>query len=362
MAVSEVLLRVMAVLLLLTGAAVWAYSTWAGAGVLAAEWDQMWGDPRHNESTGFGEGELGTALFDVQVGALLVLGCGVAVLVCSKVRGMDDVMAVLLLLPFVLLVVNAMLARVVGSSLTAAVIGGLVLVTVCVVFARAVSSSFMLSPQHEDEPSAGRLLLLAFAMTAAGAVLALESLEPAGWIVEALPGLVSISLVQGALIASMLGLVAVMAVRWTVVVMAAAAVIAVVGGWLVLAPVFTLFNGPWWVVALGAVLVMAAATAAVSGSASPPPPLTCLFTVIAAATAFCVALFPAVSIGIPMGIAAQSLAGGELGADGLPVIFCGALAGLSGLAGYAALLMRPNQPVADEPPATPTGHLLTHGQ
>ena len=95
---------------------------------------------------------------------------------------------------------------------------------------------------------------------------------PAGWIVEVLPGLVSIPVVQGALVVAMLGLVAVMAVRWTVGVVAAAAVITVLGGWLVLAPVFTRFDGPW-VVALGAVLVMAAATAAVSGSEDPRPRL-----------------------------------------------------------------------------------------
>ena len=206
------------------------------------------------------------------------------------------------------------------------------------------------------------MLLLALVMTAAGAVLALEGLEPAGWIVEVLPGLVSIAVVQGALVASMLGLIAVMAVRWTVGVMAASAVIAVVGGWLVLAPVFTLFDGPR-VVALGAVLVMAAATVAVSGSEDPLPRLlTRLLAVVATAASFCVALFPAVWIGMPMGIMAQSLAGGELGADGLPVIFCGALAGLAGLGGYAAVLMRPNQPVADQPPTSSTGHLLTHRQ
>ncbi len=108
-------------------------------------------------------------------------------------------------------------------------------------------------------------------MSAAGAVLVLEGLEPAGWVVEVLPGLVSIPVVQGALVVTMLGLVAVMAVRWTVGVVAAAAVITVLGGWLVLAPVFTRFDGPW-VVALGALLVMAAATAAVSGSERPSSP------------------------------------------------------------------------------------------
>ena len=287
----------------------------------------------------------------------MVLGCAVAVLLCRSVHDLGDVMAVLLTLPFVLLAVNGVLARVVGSSLTAAAIGGLVLVAVCVAFARAARSLFVPSPQHPDESSAGRLLLLALAMTAAGAVLALEALEPAGWIVEVLPGLVSIPVVQGALVVAMLGLIAVMAVRWTVGVMAAAAVIAVVGGWLVLAPVYTLFNGPW-VLALGAVPVMAAATAAVSGSEAPPRLLTRLFAVLASATAFCVGLFPAIFIGMQVGIMAQSLAGGELGADGLPVLFCGALAGLAGLGGYAAVLMRPDQPVADEPPTNPTGDLL----
>ena len=361
---SEGLRRVVALFLLLTGAAVWAFSTWAAAGVLAAEWDVMWGDPRHNESTGFGEGELATALFDVQVGALLVLGCAVAVLLCRSVRGLGDVFAVLFALPCVLFVVNAILARVVGSSLTAAVAGGLVLVVVCVGFAYVASSRFMPSPQGVGGFSAGRLLLLALTMTAAGAVLVLEGFEPAGWIVEVLPGLVSIPVVQGALFVAMLGLIAVMTVRWTFVVVAAAAVMAVFGGWLVLTPV--LYSGDEdgrRVLAAGALLVSATAAAAVSGSEEPRPrPLTRLLAVAAATAAFGVALIPAFFFGIPVGGLAQALAGGELGADGLPMLMGGALAGLAGFAGYAAVLMRPSQPATDEPPGSPTRDLLTQGQ
>jgi hypothetical protein len=346
----------MAVFLLLAGAAVWAFSTWAGAGVLAAEVGDGGGRfSRYYGSPWPAEVQLNSDLFDVQVGALLVLGCAVAVLLCRSVRGLGDVVAVLVTLPCVLLVVNAILAHVVGSSLTAAVAGGLVLVVVCVGFAGVASSRFMPSPRQDvSGVSAGRLLLLALTMSAAGAVLVLEGLEPAGWVVEVLPGLVSIPVVQGALVAAMLGLVAVMAVRWTVVVVAAVAVIAVVGGWLVLAPVFTRFDGPW-VVALGAVLVMAAATAAVSGSEDPRPgPLTRLLAVAAAAVAFGVGFFPAGYIGVIFEMLAQTFAGGELGADGGPPwLMGGALAGLAGFAGYAAVLMRPNQPVADQPPASP---------
>ena len=361
---SETVRRVVAVFLLLTGAAVWAFSTWATAGVLAAEWEVMWGDPRHNESIGPGEGQLATALFDVQVGALLVLGCAVAVLLCRRVRGLGDVSAILFALPCVLFVVNGVLARVVGSSLTAAVAGGLVLVAVCVGFAYAVSLRFMLSPRQDvSGVSAGRLLLLALTMSAAGAALVLEGLEPAGWIVEVLPGLVSISVVQGALVASMLGLVAVMAVRWTVVVVAAVAVIAVFGGWLVLTSVlYDHDEDGRRLLAAGALLVSAAAAAAVSGSEDPRPRLlTRLFAVVATAAAFCVALIPAFFFGIPVGGLAQALAGGELGADGLPVLMGGALAGLAALAGYAAVLLRPNEPVDDRPTASPTLGLQTHG-
>jgi hypothetical protein len=180
---------------------------------------------------------------------------------------------------------------------------------------------------------AGRLLLLALTMSAAGAVLALEWLEPAGWVVEVLPGLVSISVVQGALVAAMLGLIAVMTVRWTVVVVAAVAVIAVFGGWLVLTPVLYSGDEDWRrVFAAGALLVSAAA--------------------------FGVGGVPAFFFGIPVGGLAQILAGGELGADGAPpgLLTGGALAGLAGFAGYAAgLRMRPNQHGADQPPASPTG-------
>ena len=357
-AASEVLRRVVAASLLLTGAAVWAFSAWATAGVLAAEWEQMWGDPRHNESIDPGQGQLATALFDVQVGALLVLGCAVAVLLCRSVRGLGDLIGVLVGLPCVLIVVNAVLARVVGSSLTAAVTGGVVLVVVCVGFAWVASSRFMPSPQHRHDSSAGRLLLLAFALMAAGAVLVLDGLEPAGWIVEVLPGLVAISVVQGALIAAMLGLVAVMAVRWSVAVLAAAAVIAVVGGWVVLAPVSTRSDGPG-IVALGVVLVTAAATAAVGVSDDPPArPLRRLLAVAAAVGAFCVAWFPAFLGGIGFGILFQSLAGGELGADGLPLLMGGVFAGLAALAGYAFALMWQSQPLADQPSESPTGDLL----
>jgi hypothetical protein len=352
----------MAVLLLLAGAAVWAFSTWAGAGVLAAEVGDDGGRfSRYYGSPYPAEVQLNGDLFDVQVGALLVLGCAVAVLLCRRVRGLGDVLAILIALPCVLIVVNAILTRAVGSSLTAALAGGLVLVVVCVAFAEVATSWFMPSPQHRHNSSAGRLLLLAFALMAAGAVAVMETLKPAGWIVEVLTGLVSIPVVQGALVVAMLGLVAVMAVRWTVGVVAAAAVITVLGGWLVLAPVFTLFDGPW-VVALGAVLVMAAATAAISGSEDPRPRLlTRLFAVVATAAAFCVALLPAGYIGMIFGVLAQTFAGGELGADGGPPwLMGGALAGLAGFAGYAAVLMRPNQPVAGEPPASPTGDLLTH--
>jgi hypothetical protein len=278
---------------------------------------------------------------------------------------MDDVMAILFALPCLLLVVNAVLAHVVGSSLTAAVAGGLVLMVVCVGFAYAASSRFMSSPQDVSGFLAGRLLLLALTMSAAGAVLVLENFEPAGWVVEVLPGLVSISVVQGALVAAMLGLVAVMTVRWTVVVVAAAAVIAVFGGWLVLAPVTVGGGGSWILLALGAVLVSVAAAAAVSGSEDPRPgPLTRLLAVAAAAAAFGVGLFPALVFGMPVGSLAQIIAGGELGADGAPpgLLMGGALAGLAGFAGYAALLMRPNQPMTDEPPASPTGDLVTHAQ
>jgi hypothetical protein len=61
-----------------------------------------------------------------------------------------------------------------------------------------------------------------------------------------------------------------------------------------------------------------------------------------------------------LGLTPLTLAGGDLGADGAPVFFSGALAGLSGFAGYASVLMWPNQAVTDEPPASPTGDLLTH--
>jgi hypothetical protein len=319
----------------------------------------MWGDPRHNESIHPGDGQLATALFDVQVGALLLLGCAVTVLLCRSVHDLGDVMAVLLTLPCVLLAVNGVLARVVGSSLTAAVIGGVVLVAVCVGFARIASSRLLPNPQHPVDSSAGRLLLLALVMTAAGAVLALEMLEPAGWIVEALPGLISIMVVQGALIVAMLSLIAVMAVRWTVVVLTAAAVIAVVGGWLVLAPV-TVGGGSWILVALGAVLVTASAASG-SENLSPRPP-TRLLAVAAAPAAFCVLFFPASMIGFGFGMTALTFAGGELGADGASVFFCGALAGLAGFAGYASALMWPNRAVTDEPPASPPEDLLTHAQ
>ena len=177
---SEVLRRVMAVFLLLAGAAVWAFSTWAGAGVLAAEV----GDGRFSRYYGSpypGEVQLNSDLFDVQVGALLVLGCAVAVLLCRSVRGLGDVVAVLVTLPCVLLVVNAILAHVVGSSLMAALTGGLVLVVVCVAFAGVASSRFTPSPRQDVSGiSAGRLLLLALTMSAAGAVLVLERFAPAG--------------------------------------------------------------------------------------------------------------------------------------------------------------------------------------
>ena len=128
-AVSEVLRRVMAVFLLLAGAAVWAFSTWAGAGVLAAEVGHGEGRfSRYYGSPWPAEVQLNSDVFDVQVGALLVSGCAVAVLLCRSVRGLGDVLDVLVTLPCALLVVNAVLARVVGSSLTAAVTGGLVLV------------------------------------------------------------------------------------------------------------------------------------------------------------------------------------------------------------------------------------------
>jgi hypothetical protein len=351
----------MAVLLLLAGAAVWAFSTWAGAGVLAAPvGDGVGRFSRYYGSPFPGEVQLNSDVFDVQVGALLVLGCAVAVLLCRSVRGLGDVLDVLVTLPCVLLVVNAVLARVVGSSLTAAVIGGLVLVVVCVGFAYAASSRFTPSPQEVGGFLAGRLLLLALTMSAAGAVLALEWLEPAGWVVEVLPGLVSISVVQGALVAAMLGLIAVMTVRWTVVVVAAVAVIAVFGGWLVLTPVLYSGDEDWRrVFAAGALLVSAAAAAAVSGSEDPRPgPLTRLLAVAAAAAAFGVGGVPAFFFGIPVGGLAQILAGGELGADGAPpgLLTGGALAGLAGFAGYAAVLrMRPNQHGADQPPASPTG-------
>lgn len=356
---SEMLSRVIAAILLLTGAAAWSLSTWATAGVLAAEWEKMWGDPRYNESIHPGHGQLATALFDVQVGALLVLGCAVAVMLCRSVRGLGDVIEVLVALPCVLIVANAIVARVVGSSLTAAVTGGLALMAACVAFAHVARARFVPKPHHSHDSSAGRLLLLAFALMAAGAVLVLEGLEPAGWIVEVLPGLVSISVVQGALFVAMLGLIAVMAVRWTVIVVAAAAVVAGVGGWLVLAPPTSArVDGPT-VVVLGVVLVIAAAAAA--GSDGPSRPRTCLLAVATAAAAFCVAWFPAFLAGIGFGALFQSLAGGELGADGLPLLMGGVFAGLAGFAGYAAVLMWPNRPVADEAPAGPTRDLLAQG-
>ncbi len=352
---SEVLRRVVAALLLLTGAAVWAFSAWATAGVLAAEWERMWGDPRHNESVHPGEGQLATVLFDVQIGALLALGCAVAVLLCRSVRGLGDVMEVLVGLPCVLIVVNAILARVVGSSLTSAVTGGAALAAVCVGFTWVASSRFMPSPQHPHDPTAGRLLLLAFALMAAGAVLVLDGLKPAGWIVEVLPGLVSISLVQGALVVAMVGLVAVMTVRWTVAAVAAGAVIAGVGGWLVLAQSNSVSGDGFSVLALGVVLVTAAATATASVSEDRPRrPLRRLLAVAAAVAAFCVAWFPAFLGGIGFGILFQSLAGGELGVDGLPLLMGGVFAGLAGFAGYAFGLMWANPPVADAPPASQT--------
>jgi hypothetical protein len=168
----------------------------------------------------------------------------------------------------------------------------------------------------------------------------------------------------------MLGLIAVMAIRWTVVVVAAAAVITVLGGWLVLAPMSNRGDGPG-IVTSGAVLVTAAAAAAaaaaapISGGDDPRPgTLTRLLAVAAATAAFCVALLPAGYIGMIFTLLAQTFAGGELGADGGPPwLMGGALAGLAGFAGYAAVLMRPNQPVTDQPPASPSGDdLLTHAQ
>ena len=354
---SEPLRRVTAAFLLLTGAAAWAYSTWATAGVVAAEWETMWVDPRHNESNGPGHGQLATALFDVQVGALLVFGCAVAALLCRSVRRPGEVLAILFALPCVLFAVNAVLARVVGSSLTGAVMGGLVLVGVCIAFALVASRVLMQSPQQLPEPLAGRLLLLALALTAAGAVLVLEGLEPANWIVEVLPGLVSMSVVQGALIVAMVGLVAIMAPRLTAAVVGAAVVIALVGGWLVLAPVSTYgsdssiySDGSLLPAGLGAVLVTAAATAAVSGHPGARPKAR-LLAVAATTAAFCVALYPSILGGVSVGIMVQSIAGGELGADGLPLLMGGVFAGMAGLAGFAAVLMRPNQPSLGAPAA-----------
>jgi hypothetical protein len=101
----------------------------------------------------------------------------------------------------------------------------------------------------------------------------------------------------------------------------------------------------------------------VSGSDDPRPrPLTRLLAVAAAPAAFCVAFLPAFYIGMIFEILAQTFAGGALGADGVPWLMGGALAGLAGFAGYAAVLKRPNQPVADEPPVIPGRDQLTHRQ
>jgi hypothetical protein len=160
---------------------------------------------------------------------------------------------------------------------------------------------------------------------------------------------------------AMLGVVAVMADRCTASVVAAWLIVASVGGWLVLGSTSTSGDGSAVLVALTAVLVMAAATAAVNGGeAARARPTTPVLAVIATTTAFCVAIVPAFYIGIPAGMMAQSLAGGELGADGLPLLMGGVVAGLSGLAGYAAVLMRRSGPVADEPIAHSTRKHLIH--
>jgi hypothetical protein len=93
-----------------------------------------------------------------------------------------------------------------------------VLMVVCVGFAYVASSRFMPSPARCQRTFSRAPVAARVDDVRSGRGASLEWLEPAGWVVEVLPGLVSISVVQGALFTAMLGLVAVMAVRWTLLV------------------------------------------------------------------------------------------------------------------------------------------------
>ncbi len=333
--------RVVAVLLLVGGAFTWALLTGSSPGVDAAS-VTMFEHPSYDYETDPGDGQLQVMLFDARVAALLVMAAGAAALAAPWVRTKGDAGYVVLVSVGGMLSAGALMTWFGSWSMAAAVAcGGALVVGTVVGIARSRSRVAPVTGNTATHETAARgvLVTMALLMAAAAPAVGVAGPAPDRWLSELLPEtyLVGVALAEALLCISALALAALTLRRPGGAAAMAGALVAGVGGWLVATPPGPQ-DSPWPVLLVSGAMVGGTAMLAVSGlrnrDGSGPGVWRLLGTLTGAIVGLAVLAFPAFPLGLALGIMLLSMSGGELGADGLPVLLMGPISGLAGVALY----------------------------
>jgi hypothetical protein len=223
----------------------------------------------------------------------------------------------------------------------AAVCGGALVVGTLVVIARSLSRPTTAAVDTATDETAARGVLATMALLVAAAAPALGTAgpQPDRWLSELLPETyrVGVALTEVMLCISALPLVVLTLRRPRVAAVIAGALVAGAAGWLMAAPPVP-WDSLWLMLLISGAMVGGTAMLGVSGlrnkDGSGPGGLWLLGTLSGAAVGYAVLLIPAFALSVPLGMILLSMSGGELGADGLPVLLGASMAGLAGVALY----------------------------
>lgn len=351
--------RLVAAGLLAAGALVWTLAT-AATGQVAAATSRLYDDPRYDHRVDPGDGELAIVLLDAQLAAVVVMACGVAVLVAPRVRTGTDVAGVVAAVGSLLVAAGGVLTRFAGSPGTTVLCGVVLLAAACAV-GGGVRRALGPAGKNADD-RAGRELLVVMALLAVAAAPLLEASAPEnGWVYQEMPRalVTGLALSQALLGTAATALLLLAAQRTTVLTTVAS--VGVLGGCLLLVTRSSLLpqDTPLSALAGGATLVGLVALAAAGGW--PPSKVAArqrrrlVLVAMGSATAYALVLVPALMVGVPLGVAALALGGGALGADGLPLLLGGAVAGALTAPLYHLSATRADVDGSSSPPAPSPG-------
>ncbi|HJR39629.1 MAG TPA: hypothetical protein VJ819_14705 [Nocardioidaceae bacterium] len=333
--------RVVAVLLLVGGAFNWTLLTGSIPGMDAAS-VIMFEHPSYDYQTDPGDGQLQVMLFDARMAALLVMAAGAAALAAPWVRTKGDVGYVVLVSLGGMLSAGALLTWFGGWSMAAAAVcGGVLVIGTLVVIARSRSrpASVAVDTAPDETAARGVLATMALLVAAAAPAVGTAGPQPDRWLSELLPEAyrVGVALTEALLCLTALSLAGLTLRRPRVAAVIAGALVAGAGGWLVAAPPVP-WDRPWLMLLISGAMVGGTAMLVVSGVRNADgsgPGAWRLFGTLFGAAAGCAALvIPAFALGLPLGMILLSMSGGELGADGLPILLGAPMAGLAGVASY----------------------------